>query len=261
MTDLRALNELDGEALKAALSGPPEKVAAVLRAAAEGGAVEAQLRLGQMLLDGHGLAPSPADALRWFGVAARAGHPMGMNMVGRCLEHGWGTQADKTRAAEWYRAAADRGLDWGMYNLATLLSLGEGVERDLPQALEWFRKAAASGHVKSINMIGSFYEDGWAVQPDRAEAARHYARAAEGGDFRGQFNHARLLIEDGRIEDALPWLRRLPETATGRFMAQVRDWLKRQPDQRLRDAARDLQGEQDMQARWRSPASDALIRP
>ncbi|NIJ32427.1 tetratricopeptide repeat protein [Sphingomonas oligoaromativorans] len=239
MADLETLNTMNADALRATLSGPPEALAPLLRTAAEGGAVEAQLLLGQMLLDGRGAPRRPEEALRWFGDAARAGHPMGMNMVGRCLEHGWGTPVDKGRAAQWYEAAADRGLDWGLYNLATLLSLGQGVPQDLSRALTIFREAAAKGHAKSMNMIGSFHEDGWTVPSDRASAARHYARAAEGGDFRGQFNHARMLIDDGRIEEALGWLRRVPETATPRFMAQMDEWLSRQSDPRLRELALD----------------------
>ena len=229
-------NDMTADALATALATTGASRAALLRAAAEGGAVEAQLLLGQTLLD-DGAA---REALRWFSAAAKAGHPMGMNMVGRCLEHGWGAPADKTAAAAWYEAAAARGLDWGLYNLATLLALGNGVTRDLNRALALFRRAAAKGHAKSMNMVGSFYEDGWAVAPDRAVAALWYERAAAGGDFRGRFNHARSLIDAGRLDDAIIWLRRVPETATPRFLGQVRDWLGRRDEPTLRNLALDL---------------------
>ncbi len=240
MTSLADLNAMTADELRAALSAAPERRVALLRIAAEGGAVEAQLLLGQLLLDGDGVAAAPADALRWFSTAATAGHPMGMNMVGRCMEHGWGVAADEGAAAAWYEAAAARGLDWGMYNLATLLALREGEARDLERALRLFREAAALGHAKSMNMVGSFHEDGWAVEADHDAAARWYARAAAGGDFRGRFNHARLLIEAGKIEEAVPWLRRVAETATPRFMMQMRDWLGRRNEPQLRELALDL---------------------
>lgn len=245
MDDLAALNAMDAGGLRRLLSGPPEQIAPLLRLAARGGAVEAQLRLAQMLLDGHGVEADPARALRWFIRAAEAGSPMAMNMVGRCLEQGHGTRIDKARAAEWYRAAAGRGLDWGMYNLATLMALGDGVEQDREGALALFRQAAAGGHAKSMNMVGSFHEDGWVVPRDRKAAALHYARAAAGGDFRGQFNHARLLIEDGHVAAALPWLRRMRETATPRFLAQARAWLASRDDPRLVQQALDLTPEND----------------
>jgi len=146
-------------------------------------------------------------------------------MVGRCCEHGWGAAVDKSLAAQWYGAAAERGLDWAMYNLATLYTLGEGVSEDRPEALRLFEQAAALGHAKSMNMIGSFYEDGWVVGRDMRQAARHYAMAAEGGDFRGQFNHARMLIDAGDMAGAQIWLARMSEAATPAFLAKTKLWM------------------------------------
>lgn len=240
--DLDTLNRLGGDALRDLLSGSPEDVAGVVRAAAEGGSAEAQLMLGQMLLDGTGMDHDAPAALDCFGRAAAAGHAMAMNMVGRCCEHGWGVKVEKPRAAQWYRAAADRGLDWGMYNLATLLALGDGVARDRAGALALFRRAAGLGHAKSMNMVGSFYEDGWVVAQDMGVAADHYRRAAEGGDFRGRFNHARMLIAKGNVAGAERWLRRLPESATSAFVAQVGAWLAAHENDRLRQVAIDLAG-------------------
>jgi TPR repeat protein len=223
---LDELNDMDPDALRLAVSGSPEQLVSVLRVAAEGGAPEAQFLLGEAALDGKGMAADPREALLWFGKAAQAGHAMAMNMIGRCCEHGRGVATDKAMAADWYRAAADRGLDWGMYNLASLLALGSGVPEDRPAALALFQKAAAMGHAKSINIIGNFLEDGWVVDRDLAAASDHYLRSAEGGDFRGMFNHARMLLLAGEREDAVVWLTRIPETATPAFSAKVLDWLK-----------------------------------
>lgn len=229
MITVEELNRLGPDALRELLSGPTEQVAETMRAAAEGGSVDAQLLLGQMLLDGHGLERDRPAALRWFDRAARAGSAMAMNMIGRCCEHGWGCAVDPSRAAEWYRAAASRGLDWGMYNLATLLALGRGVAEDKKQALELFRRASALGHAKSSTMIGSFHEDGWVVDRDLDAATGFYRQGAEGGDFRGQFNLARMLIDGGNAEEGCSWLRRSVETATPAFIDQVRAWQAAHP--------------------------------
>lgn len=222
---LEDLNGFDRETLERLLVGSPEEVASVLAIAAEGGAVDAQLALGQALLDGRGVPADDGAAVRWFVRAAEAGHPMGMNMLGRCYEHGWGVSTNKPRAAEWFRAAAARDLDWGLYNLATLLTLGEGVAQNRAQALTLFRRVAARGHVKSLNMIGSFYEDGWVVTRDMSIAAGYFRRAAEGGDFRGMFNHTRMLLADDRREEAVAWLRHLSGCATPAFLEKARGWL------------------------------------
>ncbi|MFD1103831.1 tetratricopeptide repeat protein [Sphingobium olei] len=211
-----------------ALAGPPEDVAILLLEAAEAGHDEAQLLAGQIHLDGRGVSRNPTEALRWFGLAAQSGNVMAMNMVGRCCEHGWGTAVDKGLAAQWYGSAAERGLDWAMYNLATLYTLGEGVSEDRTEAFRLFQQAAALGHAKSVNMIGSYYEDGWTVDRDLDEAARHYQQAGEQGDFRGQFNHARMLVDAGDIDCAREWLKRMTQTATPAFREKARLWMTQQ---------------------------------
>lgn len=207
------------------LAGPAEARAAFVRAAADAGVADAQAIYGQMLLDGVGVAADPPAALRWFVRAAAQHHVMGINMVGRCYDLGWGTAPDKARAAECYRIAAERGLDWGMYNYATLLALGHGVAEDKAAALALLRTAARMGNAKAINFVGSFHEDGWVVPRDIPAAARYYARAAHGGDFRGAFNHARMLGAAGQIEEAIGWLKRAAASATPAFVEKAAAWL------------------------------------
>lgn len=182
---------------------------------------EAQAVLGQMMLD----AGEAREGFAWFNKAAAQGHLMALNMVGRCYDLGWGTKVDKVRAGECFRIAAERGLDWGMYNYATALTLGEGVAEDKPAAFAWFEKAAALGNAKAVNYLGSFHEDGWVVGRDMAKAADFYARAAEGGDFRGAFNHARMLLDDGKIDEARRWIATAAASATPAFTAKMRGWL------------------------------------
>lgn len=234
---LEALNAMPPAELAERLSGPPEARAAFVRAASEAGVAEAQAVFGQMLLDGAGVAQDARAAVGWFAKAAAQEHGMAINMLGRCYDLGWGVAVDKARAAAWFKAASDRGLDWGLYNYATALALGDGVAEDRPAALALFRRAAAMGNAKAMNFVGSFYEDGWVVERDLAEAARWYERAANGGDFRGRFNHARMLGEAGRIDEALAWLARVPETATSPFRAKAAAWLAASPISAFREVA------------------------
>lgn len=222
MSDVLAMTT---DEIAARLAAPPVERAAFVRAAAEAGVAEAQAVYGQMLLDGHGVARDAATALGWFKRAAAQHHVMALNMVGRCYDLGWGTPVMKDRAAQCFRLAAEQGLDWAMYNYATLLALGEGVSEDKAAALDWLEKAARLGNAKAINFLGSFHEDGWVVPRDMAQAARLYARAAAGGDFRGCFNHARILGENGRIDEALDWLARAGETGTAAFVDKACAWL------------------------------------
>jgi len=212
----------------------------LVRVAAERGVAEAQLIYGQMLLDGRLVERNAAAAFHWFERAAKGGNLMAVNMVGRCLDQGWGVAPSAALAEPWFRKAAERGLDWGMYNLATLLILGNGVPQDKVEALLWLRKAADLNHAKSINLLGGFYEDGWIVQKDMTVAKQHYLASADGGDFRGQFNYARMLVMEGDTTGALHWLRMVPQTATPAFVSKMKSFLSDLPWQELRSFAATL---------------------
>lgn len=231
------------DAIHAVLTGPAERAARWLAAVARRGHTEAQAIFGQWLLDGRGVEHDPAEALFWFKTAALSGHAMAANMLGRCYEHGWGAPACDKTATHWYARAAAAGLDWGQYNYATSLQLGRGVPADRTRAFALFQAAAAQSHAKSINVVGGFYEDGWEVEADTAMALRCYLRAAEGGDFRGQFNAARLLAFANRADDALTWMHAVPRTATPAFLAKAHDFLAGHPDARLRVLATALETE------------------
>lgn len=219
------------------LAGPPATALAWLAAASRAGHVEAQTVYAQWLLEGRGSAPDAAAALEWFKRAAHAGHGMAANMVGRCYENGWGVSASDDVARYWYRQSARRDEPWGMYNLATLLALGRGGKMDRKTALAWLEKAAGLGHAKSQNLLGGFFEDGWEVPRDMTRALDWYRRAALGGDFRGQFNVARLLIGQRQFDAALTWLAQVPTTATAAFLQKAADFLSAVPDERIRALA------------------------
>jgi TPR repeat protein len=205
---LRREETLDGERLRAMLDESPARAAQAILIAAREDVLDAQALLGQILLDGQGIAQDRPLALRWFDIAARRGHVMARNMLGRCHEHGWGCAANASLAARHYRLAATAGLDWAMYNYANLLATGRGVVEDQLQALSLYRRAAELGHAKSMNLLGRYLEEGRVCPVDPAAARSWYQRSAEGGDFRGQFSFAAVLTDEGNIEDALVWLRK-----------------------------------------------------
>lgn len=210
MADFRLRREevLDGDQLKAMLEQSPARAAQAILLAAGEGELEAQALLGQILLDGNGIAQDQPLALRWFAIAANGGHLMARNMLGRCHEHGWGCLADAAIAARHYQMAADAGLDWAMYNLANLLATGRGIAQNHVHAVDLYRRAAALDHAKSMNLLGRYLEEGRHCPQNLPAARDWYRRSAEGGDFRGQFSHAALLADEGRIDDALVWLRK-----------------------------------------------------
>jgi len=210
-----------------------------LESAARYGLAEAQLRLGQLLLDGDGdAAADPSAARGWFSCAAAQGSPEAMNMLGRCLEHGWGGEADLAGAAGWYRRAADAGLDWGEYNYANLLFDGRGVRRDQAAACAWYAKAAAKGHARAMNLLARCCEEGWGVACDPAAARGWYLRSAEAGYFRAQYNHATLLAADGRLAEAVGWFEQALVGGPAEARASMAAALARHPEPRIAALAR-----------------------
>ena len=79
-------------------------------------------------------------------------------------------KGDYTAAIAAWRGPATAGDADAQFNLAQAYKLGRGVPADMPVAMEWFRKAAAQGHAQAID------------------------------------NYALGLFQDGRKDDALPWL-------------------------------------------------------
>ncbi len=236
MADFRLRREevLDGDRLKAMLDESPARAAQAILMAAGEGILDAQALLGQILLDGQGIARDQPLAVRWFEIAARRGHLMARNMLGRCHEHGWGCVADAAVAARHYRIAAEAGLDWAMYNYANLLATGRGVVEDQVQALELYRRAAALGHAKSMNLLGRYLEEGRVCPRDLVAARDWYRRSAEGGDFRGQFSFAAVLTEEGNIDDALVWLRKALAGGNLNFLRVASEALSASADPRVR---------------------------
>lgn len=238
--DLHELAALPPTAWTRVLQAEAVAALAWMQAAAALGHAPAQLVVGQWLLDGHGAARDPEMARQWFLKAARQGDAMAMNMAGRCHENGWGGKVDLEQAVYWYRQAAEAGLDAGMYNYANQLASGKAVPQNHRQALGWYSQAATLGHAKSMTKAGRYFEDGEVVPRDLDLAFASYRQAAQGGDFRGQFCYAGMLAARGEVQEALVWLRKVPETATPGFLAEAGPVLLASPHAEVQRIGRQM---------------------
>lgn len=223
------------ERLAHLLASDPQRAAPWVRAAAECGLVEAQVRYGRLLLEGRGVRRDACAALAWFRRAAANDDANACNMVGRCLENGWGAIASASDAAPWYRRAAEAGLAWAQYNLAHLLLDGNGLKRDAAAALTWYRRAAAQGHARAMNLVGRCLDHGWGCVCDPAEARAWYARSAAGGYFRGQFNHADCLAAEGDLDGAVAKFKAALAGAPNESRRVMAEALSAREEPRLRD--------------------------
>lgn len=114
------------------------------------GLVEAQLKLGRMLLTGEGVACDRRAAFACFISAAGAGNAEAQNLLGRCFENGWGTGIDRDAARNCYRQAAESGDFRGAHNYGCVLA----ADGCIAGALRWFERGTAAAPLPArIHML------------------------------------------------------------------------------------------------------------
>lgn len=222
------------------LAENPELGAQFVREQALAGLAEAQLGWGHMLLDGYGVERDPEAAYRWFNHAARQGHVEAWNMLGRCHERGWGVRANAEVAAHWYGLAAAKSHSWAQYNLAALMLATHGDAVDLNRVMSLLVASARAGNPKAMNLLGQAREAGWTAPPKFSAAQFWFRLAAQGGCFRGQFHHARFLLREGKVTEALRWLRSSLSQSPPDFAREGAEMLARHPEPRVRGLACEL---------------------
>ena len=86
-----------------------------------------------------------ATALAEWRPLAEAGVPGAQINLGIMYRNGHGVNRDYAEAARWYRLAAERGHVVAQFNLGVLYADGEDAPRDDVRAHMWFDLAAAQG--------------------------------------------------------------------------------------------------------------------
>jgi uncharacterized protein len=85
------------------------------------GLAPAQIILGWAYTRGAGVAKSPSQASKWFGSAAKQGHPPEVQfLLGQCYETGHGVAKDLALGKHWYRKAAANGSEKAAARLKNL---------------------------------------------------------------------------------------------------------------------------------------------
>ena len=115
-----------------------------LGSAAENGIVEAQVMLGELMLNARGGPRDQGAAGDLFAKAAAQGHAGAMFALG-VLADGNGHGADRTSAQQWFRQAAERGHPYAQLMLARYLAHGLAGSTDLKEAQRLLKAAQAAG--------------------------------------------------------------------------------------------------------------------
>ena len=100
--------------------------------------------------------------------AASGGDANARFEIGARFSDGRGVKADPAEASRWYRLAADRGLPPAQYRLGNMLEKGTGVVRNLDEALSYYRLAAEAGNSSAMHNLAVLYASGVTGKPDYA---------------------------------------------------------------------------------------------
>ena len=101
--------------------------------------------------------------------------------LGRHYAAGLGVRKDPAEAARWYRMAAEQGNPAAQNALAILDATGRGVPRDPAAALELFRRAATSGYALAQLNLALAFDHGRLMPHDPLRAYIWYSIAARLG--------------------------------------------------------------------------------
>jgi len=127
-----------------------------------------------------------ATALAEMRPLAEQGNPTAQVHMGLMYTNGHGVSQDHRIAVEWFKDAAKQGYHPGQYSLANAYLLGQGVARDFGSAFKWFARAAEQGSVPAQSNLGVMYALGDGVKRDSIQAYMWFSIAASRGDEKGR---------------------------------------------------------------------------
>jgi TPR repeat protein len=152
--------------------------------------------IGEIYRDGVSVKRDPAEAARWYRLAADAGDRQAMFALGLMLLKGaTGVAKDRAEATVLFEKAAALGHAGALYNLGVIAIEGDGSSGpNFAQAADLFRRSAEAGDDDGAYSYGVLLRDGRGVPLDIAAAARWLKRAADGGIIAGEVEYAIMLF-------------------------------------------------------------------
>ncbi|CAG8601401.1 10856_t:CDS:2 [Funneliformis caledonium] len=126
----------------------PEKALYWFTKSSENNYLTAQVTLGDMYRDGHGVEVDEGKALKWYITAAKYNNFQAQFVLGELYEvSSLGVKKDETKALQWYKKSAEQG-----YIMALMrLGLGTGSDPDVSRKLQMITKLPS---VKTLEQSG-----------------------------------------------------------------------------------------------------------
>ncbi len=171
----------------------------------------AMMLLGELYKDGLAVPRNPAEAARWYRLAAERGDRQGMFALGIAHLGGAGVPKDRKLAQAWFEKAAAQKHAGALYNLG-VIAIDADIQ-DFPRAARLFRQAAELGDIDAAYGLAVLFREGTGVTRDRAESVKWLRRAAEERHVAAMVEFAIVLFNGDGVEKN--------EAAAARYFAKA----------------------------------------
>lgn len=154
-----------------------EKGQGLLRKFADKGHAYAQFLLADLLRSGD--KEEKVEAIRFLRLAAENGQAQAQFRYGKMRYEGDGVPEDKQEGIKFYRLSAAQGNQYAQYYLGLALERGVGVDTNLKEAVKLYLESANSGFAVAITKVASMLLTGTGMDPDPEDAVTLFRRAAD----------------------------------------------------------------------------------
>ena len=174
---------------------------AELKKRADGGDADAQVRYGNMLMEGtDSVKKDRGLAVHYYKLSADQGNIQGMLALSKCLLHGRGVKRDVDAAVVHIREAVKRNDPIAKDRLGTCYKHGFGVPDSSLKAVELYKEAAAAGYPHAEFHYGSMCLHGNGCRKNIPEAIKYLRLASDHGDHKGMTQYASLLRRGKHVD-------------------------------------------------------------
>ncbi|MEX5598470.1 tetratricopeptide repeat protein [Pseudophaeobacter sp. C1-32P7] len=238
---------------------------ALQEAAADPGAVDAQLQLGEILLYGNRGLPQDKDrGMALISQAAAADHTAAQAVLGKVLLDGFYVEADPERGVRLLRTAADKGNLLAEETLGQALLWGVGTPADPGKARDYLSLAAQKGSPDAMRTLGEQLISGRIMEQDLATGVQLLERAVDIGDAEAKVALGTLLFFGGDLPKDRPRATALFKDAAmagnGEGLLHLgADMMWRQKDRKTAKALLIQSGELGTGAAWATLAEGAMF--
>lgn len=183
----------------------------------------AENELGDMYLDGLGVAQSPSLAVDWWEKAGRRGNVNAELKLGKALLEGKIVPRDTERGRNWLERAADEGNAEAQYLLGKMYLDGQWVQPDPNHAKTLLERAALNGYESAVKLLHTIESFGYSMEDELRGGQPKLQKLAADGDPEAQYRLG-LSLEHGtlgtpkNVPEAIKWYQRAAGAGNHRAM-------------------------------------------